>query len=113
MHQLLGDEPIRVTIEMPNGNTWSGKAYMASIDVDHDYHRFGDVPDFVGGIYSWTAELQGVGELTWTEREEFSKKIERERVAQEWRCDFCGGINPREYPRCSGCGAFRSFLYEN
>jgi len=40
------------------------------------------------------------------------KLLERVRTAIEWKCVFCGEVNPRKARRCDSCNAPRPFLYD-
>jgi len=48
----------------------------------------------------------------------FATKIEEQRRSGEWKCAYCGHINPMSARNCGGedkssvgCGAVRSFIY--
>lgn len=48
----------------------------------------------------------------------FATKIEEHRKSGEWKCTYCGHVNPMSARNCGGedkssigCGAVRSFIY--
>ena len=99
---------LTVTLEMPDGQTWQGKAQMATISIDTPFHAFGDRDRWTGPP-QWTMDLVGIGDMTFTQRDDF---IERAHSAVEWQCQYCGAVMTREHRKCSACGGWRSFVYD-
>lgn len=109
----MGQE-LLVTMELPDGTIFSGKAMCAEIrqamGADRLYYS-GEDAQFVAGQREWTMELRGIGSMMFEDSGDFRHKVERKKSAIEWACDWCASINPRRATKCSSCGGARSFVY--
>lgn len=109
-------QPVRVTLELPDGTLWAGQAMCAEVqqqmDIDRLYGFGGGNNRFLPGRLEWTIELRGIGDLSFKSPTEYRHKVKKTKSAIEWVCDWCGSITPREHRKCESCGGARSFVYE-
>ena len=110
------DKEVLVTLEMADGTAWSGKAMFASISAQPEYY---DVPSLDSRFTNykqardwWTMELQGIGDLSFIHRNTLVDRVVEQQSATEWLCGYCGAAMPKASNKCSGCGGFRSFIYD-
>ncbi len=104
-----------VTIEQPDGQVFRGKCSATNITVQHGGLGVignGPITPWEPGGQTWEITLNGYGELFWNAHDGFARRVQDNRSAAEWRCDFCGSVHPRHAVKCVQCGAARSFLYE-
>lgn len=69
-----------------------------------------------------TTDLRIIGydPVTFSSADRIAARIQQFNSAGEWKCDYCGHINPKSARNCGGdemhslgCGAARSFIYGN
>jgi len=105
---------LHVNLQMMDGISYTGKVYGADVDVSLDYQE-----QFILGKQEpvnileatrWTVVLEGVGDLI--EKDRVVETYKKIYTAIEWRCEWCGSVQPSHRMACGQCGASRSFLYD-
>lgn len=113
-------EKFRVYLENEWGLLLEADAISASITMSAeaiDVTAWGEEDrSFISGLQKTEINLIGIGPMVWTSPDELLRK---KKSAVEWKCEWCGNINPREARHCGeknkhavGCGAARSFIYD-
>lgn len=99
-------ERYRVYIETSGGMLAEIDTIAASITVSMPY----------SGLVETEVNLRSIGPMSWALADDF---IKQKTLGAEWKCEFCGGVNPRSAKYCGeknkhavGCGATRSFIYD-
>jgi hypothetical protein len=109
---------VRVYIQMDDkmfdisGDVQSFTISQPPIDVT----SFGGEREYIsGGMVEMDVHMIGRG--AWSLVDDFAK--EAKKIAKEWKCDFCGHVNPIQARYCGhkdrrvkGCGARRSFILD-
>jgi hypothetical protein len=97
----------KVYLETGDGKVMECHAIASTISVQN-----------LGGGAMWdtdrartTITLEVLGAPTWILRDQWEEKIEEEKQASEWKCDYCGRPNQREDEACKSCNGLRSFIY--
>ena len=116
-HILMSEtRPLRITLETADGRILTGQAMVATFSTHSDYDPvhpwMGDYATYTFGKSHWEMTLAGIGPAKLQVGGDFSQEVKRARVANEWRCDYCGSIWERAVRKCVSCGASRSVLYE-
>lgn len=108
------DREMIVTLEMADGQSWSGKVVMASIFADAPamgVESLGGL-EFMQASPRWSMQLDGIGDLEFIQRAAFIGKVAERQSAIEWECAFCGAVMSKAKKQCGGCGGWRSFVYD-
>ena len=99
---ILG-ERMFVTLQFADGRVISGETMCATFSVDN--------MTYGGNLNLWSLELQGIGDLM--DSAQFEKQLAVQRSASEWKCPFCGSVNPRQHRQCEACNARRPFVWDD
>ena len=107
----------RVTVELPNGEVFSGKAVAMETrqSMRSDLlMSYGETMEYVPREMEWEMMWRGIGSLAsaFKPRPQFAQEVRTSRSAAEWKCDWCGSVNPKSRGKCKSCGGSRSFLYD-
>ena len=116
----LSGGKVKVTVEAPNGMTYSGLAHVVEITQEcmppaKLWHGLAGYSDYIESTAEtiWHMELSGIGDPLWVRPREEAVKHQRElRSAHEWACDYCGAVWPKATAQCVQCGGWRSFVYD-
>lgn len=114
MTAIHAGQEIHVTLEMPNGDVFSGQTMVAMLSrtrtVSPPAINFFS-GELIAEPMTWEMELCGMGELTFIPRQDYARRVQTERRAGEWKCGYCGAINDYLDKQCAGCNAWRPFAY--
>ena len=113
--QRAGQE-IKVYLETPDGQVFTGKALAAEIS-----HNYGEVDASAYGDYSgrtftiptrpeWNIDLRGRGDLTLTQGGDVAFEIAKRILPREWQCEYCGRANSIKAQQCGSCGWYRGLI---
>ena len=116
----IGGEKVRVYLENEHGNMCELDAFVVTVTQKFDnidVSSFGDAGgSYIPGQASIEMTLVGTGIPEWQSGNDWRKT---RRTAKEWKCAFCGNVNPRSAEHCgqsgkhaSGCNAPRPFVYD-
>jgi hypothetical protein len=95
---------LSVYLEALDGFGFEGKAVIAKIDMNTEFH-FDRIVE-----QEWDITLAGIGSFTFTKGVDMAKKIAKRFLPQEWVCKFCGRANPVDQYQCQSCGWYRGII---
>ena len=105
-------EKFRIYLENGKGQLLELDALSASVTMTCNEPE----PRYMVAQTKTEINLVGIGPIAWTNSSEFVRK---KKQALEWKCDWCGHINPINARYCghkdkhsTGCGASRSFILD-
>jgi len=109
MGALMNSDECYVTLELPGGDVYTGRAAVASVNIDQPLIEYGDPasPLYLAGKTRWDMQLSGLSGLMRTDHKGHGKSVETYKGEPEWRCPYCGAINLRDTRHCDGCNAWR------
>lgn len=100
---------MKVFFETPEGLVHEITGFVNSISFQYEG----------SGMVRTELEVLGYHPVAFSSQD-FYAKIEEAKDKGEWKCDYCGHINPMSARNCGGddnssvgCGAARSFIYGN
>ena len=99
MNALLGRQMV-VNLQTNDGYAYGGQVIGVDLSMERGY----------SGSQAWELTMKGIGALQVVQQ--VVKDYENKFTSQEWRCEWCGSVQPRMRLACQKCGGPRSFLYE-
>ena len=114
IQNILGQNAI-LQLQTGAGLAYKGEVMAVNIDVTAPYantYRVGESFARAAslGYIEWEMTLRGLGDFQVTP--ELIANYEAVFTSLEWRCDWCGSVQPRARLACEKCGGPRSFIYE-